>query len=700
MADFLLSVGIDVNPNFEQMQSDISGLVTRLNANQQRVRIGLEIDQGAIERFRTEIENIHNSMGGLGRVTVNPVDTAGLNNAVDSVARLTQNTQGAISAVHTISTGLNAINAERVQNALSAINNISPSGAAAIAKSLSELNVTATEATTRFSELANAQQQLISLQLRGVDAQDNAVNYLISYNTKTGEVKRTLVEITTKLGEVKSAEATRATTVKEVTDQYRQMLSLMKANPNAAGTQAYTAVSDQANVLRDALNLAHKATISIDEAFSRAGTSGATAMDTARNAVATLRLEMEKTGSSGALNITTMFNTIAQAQSMISNNPGFANTTAYKNLNTQVSDLVRVMSTASHENMTFEETLKQTGINGNTALFNLKQAMAEFRIETSGAIAEEERLTIGTANYQSALDKINTLLRRVRTNTEKWSAAKTGKSSADYQIYADQARELENLARRMNTGTITAREFNAEYVRIKSTVSGAETAIKSAGEATQSWSDRIGKLAGKFSTWFSITRVVMAAYRAIRKMITNVIELDTAMTELKKVTNETNETYDRFLVNATKRAKELGATLTDTVSATADFARLGYSIDEATKLADAAIVYKNVGDGIEDINTASESIIATMQAFGIGAESAMNIVDKFNEVGNNYAISSSGVGDALLRSAAAMYAANNSLDETIALAAAANTIVQDPDKVGKRYAQQYSNVLKEDSYIG
>ena len=54
----------------------------------------------------------------------------------------------------------------------------------------------------------------------------------------------------------------------------------------------------------------------------------------------------------------------------------------------------------------------------------------------------------------------------------------------------------------------------------------------------------------------------------------------------------------------------------------------------------------------------------------------MTIVDKFNEVGNNYAISSKGVGDALLRSAAAMHSANNTLDQTIALTTAANTVVK------------------------
>lgn len=42
---------------------------------------------------------------------------------------------------------------------------------------------------------------------------------------------------------------------------------------------------------------------------------------------------------------------------------------------------------------------------------------------------------------------------------------------------------------------------------------------------------------------------------------------------------------------------------------------------------------------------------------------------------NNFAISSGGIGEALLRSAAAMNAAGNTLDETIALTTAANTVV-------------------------
>ena len=71
-----------------------------------------------------------------------------------------------------------------------------------------------------------------------------------------------------------------------------------------------------------------------------------------------------------------------------------------------------------------------------------------------------------------------------------------------------------------------------------------------------------------------------------------------------------------------------------------------------------------------------------MQAFGIAAEDSMLVVDKFNEVGNNFAISSQGIGEALLRSASALAAGNNTLDESIALITTANTIVQNPEAVG------------------
>lgn len=359
---------------------------------------------------------------------------------------------------------------------------------------------------------------------------------------------------------------------------------------------------------------------------------------------------------------------------------------AISNFRNQIADLNKSI------NGTKSVAVGVNGINGARAASDMASVAKNTRdaanasrtmnSEIKNTSADVKMLKASTTEYYTALKQVNTLLSQVTHSQERWTAAKTGKSSAAYSDLGDYANDLRSLQQQLQSGTITTDEFKNRMASIRSGVTSATGVIKAAGEATQSWSDRVGTLSAKFGAWLSITQVIMAGVRAIKAMTGNVIELNSAMTELKKVTDETDATYERFLNNAGTRAKKYGASLSDTVTASADFARLGYNIEDAEKLADSAIVYKNVGDGIEDIGAASESIIATMQAFGVSADDVMSIVDKFNEVGNNYAISSKGVGDALLRSAAAMHAANNSLDETIALATAANTVVQDPDKVG------------------
>lgn len=287
------------------------------------------------------------------------------------------------------------------------------------------------------------------------------------------------------------------------------------------------------------------------------------------------------------------------------------------------------------------------------------------------------------AAEEAALKKYYTTLNQCESALSRFTAAKnSSKSSGAYQAIENEVSALKSAFTMYQNGSMSVDAFSQKVASANTVLASSTATIKANGDATKTLGERMGGLASKFTSWLTVSQAIMYSIQAIRKMVTASIELDTAMTELKKVTDESDATYNKFLDNASTRATKLGASLSDVVTATADFARLGYNIEDAEKLSDAATIYKNVGDGIEDISQASESIIATMQAFGISANDAMSIVDKFNEVGNNYAISSEGVGEALLRSAAAMAAANNTLDETIALATAANTIVQNPESVG------------------
>lgn len=333
------------------------------------------------------------------------------------------------------------------------------------------------------------------------------------------------------------------------------------------------------------------------------------------------------------------------------------------------------LMTSTQQRITIEKEAAAAAERAAKAESDAAKQAARAKAEEAAQTAAAERVE---KQYHTTITQLQTALRN-------YTAAETSKAASSQNAYSaiqNEANALKSYYAAYQSGAMSIDDFRQRVAAASTTLASSTATIKANGDATKTLSERIGGLAQKFTSWLTVSQVIMYSINSIKKMVSASIELDTAMTELKKVTDETDATYNKFLENASSRAEKLGASLSDVVTASADFARLGYDIDDASELADVATIYKNVGDGIEDISEASESIIATMQAFGIGASDAMSIVDKFNEVGNNYAISSEGVGEALLRSAAAMEAANNTLDETIALATAANTIVQDPEKVG------------------
>lgn len=314
------------------------------------------------------------------------------------------------------------------------------------------------------------------------------------------------------------------------------------------------------------------------------------------------------------------------------------------------------------------------------------------------------RLTDEFNETYSALDKIVKSSRKLaQSGSNIFELYNDGKTEFDLSSEEGRMTALKEAVNFMSDGKAQIGEFNRECTALNYTVKNSDgtfteftARINEAGTAIVETTGKTKKSTTMFGRFFdelkrkargiatyliSITSF-QRVWQEIRQGITYIKEIDSALTELKKVTDETDETYEKFLDTASKVGSEIGSTIADFTDATADFARLGYSIEEATKLAEAASIYKNVGDGIDSVAQATESIISTMKAFGIEADNSMAIVNKFNEVGNNFAISSTGIGEALQRSASALYESGNTLDESIGLITAANSVIQNPEQVG------------------
>ena len=110
-------------------------------------------------------------------------------------------------------------------------------------------------------------------------------------------------------------------------------------------------------------------------------------------------------------------------------------------------------------------------------------------------------------------------------------------------------------------------------------------------------------------------------------------------------------------------------------------------MQEAGELAKNTAILMNVSE-FDNVNDATEAMISTLQAFNYNAEDSLEIVDKLNIVGNSFAISSDGIAEGLKRSASTLVAAGNSLEQSIAMLAAGNKVIQDPETLGKKHCRE------------
>lgn len=187
---------------------------------------------------------------------------------------------------------------------------------------------------------------------------------------------------------------------------------------------------------------------------------------------------------------------------------------------------------------------------------------------------------------------------------------------------------------------------------------------------------------GKIAMWTALTTAVFAPIKTVKDMINTIYEIDTAIVNLKKVSDELGESVGikEFTKDMNEMAIAVGHSTTAAINSVTEFKRLGYTLKEAQILGEQSLIYSNIGDlSIED---STKSIISTLAGFQLGVEDVNHVMDAYNEVGNNFSITSAGIGKALQRSSSSLYEANNTIEESIGLIVAGNSSVQNVEKVG------------------
>lgn len=236
------------------------------------------------------------------------------------------------------------------------------------------------------------------------------------------------------------------------------------------------------------------------------------------------------------------------------------------------------------------------------------------------------------------------------------------------------------------------KDLTNQFIRLQSQ-------IREAGQEGRSFLDVLKDKAfygfvGQLGTYFGFNDIIRYGQQ-VAAVVTN---LNTKFTDLAKVSEaSTQQLYSDFK-SYSSIAKDIGGTISDTIDATAAWAKNGYNLPDSKELARVSLLYKNVGDNI-DIDTANESLVSTLKGFNLAAEDAEHIIDVFNEVSNNEAISSAGIGTALQRSAASFNAANTSLEKSVALITATNSVLQDEERTGNMWKTVSARIRGADTEL-
>lgn len=187
----------------------------------------------------------------------------------------------------------------------------------------------------------------------------------------------------------------------------------------------------------------------------------------------------------------------------------------------------------------------------------------------------------------------------------------------------------------------------------------------------QSFGDIVTKV-GKF---YLATKPIQMMQQAFDEALQSVKDFDDAMTDLRKVSDLDGEALTDYTIKLGELGEAVYRSRTEMTEAAVLFKQTGASDEDAAKLAQLANLYMNVADNEMTAADASAYITSQMKAFKITADDAITILDKTNEVSNQFAVSSSDISRALTTSSSSLAVYGNDINETMALVTAGAEIM-------------------------
>ena len=282
-----------------------------------------------------------------------------------------------------------------------------------------------------------------------------------------------------------------------------------------------------------------------------------------------------------------------------------------------------------------------------------KTAVNNLRTEKDAEIINPEKLTEANEKVKLLEEQIKQLGKTIKTtgtaNVSDLKIDDLTKKLEDFiktspRLTDEVKTKLEGYIATLKSGTtISKASYNSMAADLRQFATEQRNSLSVWSMMSLKIKEGIAFLSTKF-TFYQI-------FNQFRQGMNTVREFDDALTEMMKVSDETRLSLERYQKTTFEVADAIGTSALQVQQSTADWMRLGETLDEAAKSAQASTILMNVSE-FDNISSATESLVAMSQAYK--ELDKMTIIDKLNEVGNNYAVSTAEAATALQASASAL----------------------------------------------
>ena len=699
---------VDISWSNELMQlaRNISNSIAQLNESMGHDRtIDLNIDKSSLQGLETILNDINN--------VIQHTDIPKVSGEMSEMGEVAQRVATYLGRYRD---ALNDAENTKVHNSLTDLG-IAAKDADVISQHLSDMHIKVKSITPEWETITKIideeiikEQKLKQITVQGTTALGDAVNHVIKFNAETGDISKEITRATVKGKELKQtikelADGTKETNIETTVANLKEIDGLIKSieKTNSSLNSSKNKVTDLLGGLsttgknREELDAINKKFDELTVATERLKTNRMTANQEDIDGLRKVQEELDALirKSQERLRIESEANKKPKETKVVDFTvDGQKAEATLETIRRKLADLkepseeakksVSDLETAitAFNTATTQEDKQQalTNINKLITIANTRlseQKIIQNKLEQANKRAETAERQAATSKEQ-ALKRALALLKQIEQAESNWTAARKGKSKEEYSYLSTYATSLRQYMSDLESGKLTVKDFVAKMNQLSVSFQGAGSVIRANGEDVKSFGERVRELGSKFSAWFGVTRIIMRIYSTLRQMVSASIEVDNAMTQLQIVTKESDQVMSKFGDTAADAAKRIGSSVTDFVSSATTFARLGYSLNESSKLAEYTAMLQNVGN--IDVTKAQDAITSIIKAFNVDVGQIESVMDKLVVAGNNFPISVSQIAEGMTNASSTLVAAGNSFEQSVALLTAANTTIQDAAK--------------------